>query len=267
MHVALLALMLAVQAPAQNPVVVPFELLASKHVALSIRVDGHGPYRVLLDTGSPVNVLSTRLGRDAGLLPPGAKPAAGLLASGTPVTVRSLSLGAVEAADMPALVMDHPTVQQAARMLGPLDGILGLPFFGRYRLTLDYRAATVTLVPNGRQPPDALAAMSGALRALARGEAAAPVVARAALWGLQVGRAERDDRPGVIVRKVAPGGPADRAGLRAGDRLLTVDGRWTDSAADVYQAASVIPPGTVVSVRVRRGEQELALTVTPVRGL
>src|SRR5579884_2790275 len=42
-----------------------------------------------------------------------------------------------------------------------------------------------------------------------------------------------DTPQGVIARQVAPGSPADRAGLRAGDRLVEIDGRPVYHATDV----------------------------------
>ena len=52
-----------------------------------------------------------------------------------------------------------------------------------------------------------------------------------------------------------------------GDRLLTLDGRWTDSVADCYTAAGQVKPGITVKVLVRRAGRELELTVKPTAGL
>ena len=32
---------------------VPFELLKTRHIVVSIKINGKGPYRVIFDTGSP----------------------------------------------------------------------------------------------------------------------------------------------------------------------------------------------------------------------
>ena len=50
-------------------------------------------------------------------------------------------------------------------------------------------------------------------------------------------------------------------------RLLTLDGRWTDSLADLYTAAGFVKPGTAVKVVVTRGKKEMTFTVTPTAGL
>jgi S1-C subfamily serine protease len=55
--------------------------------------------------------------------------------------------------------------------------------------------------------------------------------------------------------------------VKAGDRLLTLDGRWTDSVADCYTAAGFVKAGTAVTVVVKRGGKEKELTVKPAAGL
>ena len=50
----------------------------------------------------------------------------------------------------------------------------------------------------------------------------------------------------MTIKEVLPGSPAAAAGLKVGDRLLTLDGRWTDSLADLYTAAGYVKPGETV---------------------
>ena len=57
-----------IEKPAAKPVVVPFELLKSGHMAVMIKVNGKGPYRVIFDTGAPINLLNNKLAKETGLL-------------------------------------------------------------------------------------------------------------------------------------------------------------------------------------------------------
>ena len=58
----------------------------------------------------------------------------------------------------------------------------------------------------------------------------------------------------VVVARVGPGSPADRAGIRADDQLRAVDGRSTAGlSAPVVAAALRGAPGTAVTVVTRRG--------------
>ncbi len=45
-----------------------------------------------------------------------------------------------------------------------------------------------------------------------------------------------EDKGGIIIKNVIPGGPADKAGLRTGDLILRVDGAKTSNNAEFYRA-------------------------------
>jgi membrane-associated protease RseP (regulator of RpoE activity) len=250
-----------------RPVTVPFSLLKTKHIAVMIRVNGRGPYRVIFDTGAPMTVLSNKVAREAGLLKNVPKPAFNLFGSGGQVTLKTLEVGGLRAEDLPAVVMDHPTVGALAAALGPIEGIVGFPFFARYKMTLDYQAKRMTFVPSGYDPPDVLQAMMASMMGGGGAKGSVKVLAPAAQWGLVAAKDNDDDDPGVTLKEVLPGSAAAAAGLRAGDRLLTLDGRWTDSVADLYAAAGHVKANTAVKVVVRRDSKEMTLTVTPAAGL
>src|SRR5262249_15260564 len=76
------------------PVKVRFEILKSKHMAVMVKVNGKGPYRLIFDTGAPYNLLSRKVGGDAGL---GKKKAGGLALPGMGLyKVKSLQVGDVK---------------------------------------------------------------------------------------------------------------------------------------------------------------------------
>jgi S1-C subfamily serine protease len=66
--------------------------------------------------------------------------------------------------------------------------------------------------------------------------------------------------PGIVA--VTPGGPADRAGLRAGDVIQAVDQTRTPDLAALTGALAARSPGGRVSVTVDRGGQTLTVQVT-----
>jgi hypothetical protein len=247
----------------EKPVVVPFELLKTKHITLDIKVNGKGPYRVIFDTGAPMTVLNNKLAKEAGL------PKGGGLFGGLPATVKELEVGDLKAEKVPAVIMDHPLVELMSKEkdIGQLYGIVGFPFFARYRMTMDYKAKKMTFAPNGFDPPDVLKEMEAAIERLLDGKQPPRVLAPAAQWGLVAEKDKDDEEAGVTVKEVMAGSAAAEAGLKAGDRLLTLDGRWTDSIADLYTAAGFVKAGTAVKVVVARGKKEMTLTVKPTAGL
>ncbi len=179
-----------------------------------------------------------------------------------------MEVGTAKAADQPAIIMDHPLVELMSHKLGPLYGIVGFPFFARYKMTIDYQAQTLTLVANGYKPANVLRSIeSTMLQLMTSGSPPPKVLAPAGQWGLVAHKPDGDDEAGVIVKEVLAGGAAAAAGLKPGDRLLTLDGRWTDTLADLYAAAGHVQPGTTVSVGVQRGGKEIEVKVQPRPGL
>lgn len=67
-------------------------------------------------------------------------------------------------------------------------------------------------------------------------------------------------RGGVSIAAIAPGGPAERAGLRIGDRVLAIDGAGLASL-DLPAAAGLLegPPETEVELRIQRAGRRHAV--------
>lgn len=69
--------------------------------------------------------------------------------------------------------------------------------------------------------------------------------------------------PGSVIGRIIPGGPADRAGLRSGDQVLSVDGRpvstWEGLVAEI-----VAHPDKPATLSIRRGNAEpITVVATP----
>ncbi|MGH7224243.1 MAG: aspartyl protease family protein [Gemmataceae bacterium] len=254
--------------PAVKPVVIPFELLKSGHMAVKIKVNGKGPYRVIFDTGAPINLLNNKLAKEAGLLKDAPKSILPFVGTIAEVKVKELQVGSAKAANQPAIVMDHPLVELMSKKLGALYGIVGFPFFARYKMTIDYQTETLTLTPSGYKPPNVLKSLEATLFQLLTSEAqTAKLLSPAAQWGLTARKKADDDEAGVDIKDVLPGSAAAAAGLKVGDRLLTIDGRWTDTLADLYEIASHLKPGVSVPAGIRRGGKKMELKVKPRAGL
>jgi hypothetical protein len=275
--VLLAALPAYADAPAPAaPTVVPFEMLArgksfSGHIAVQVMINDKGPYRLIFDTGAPTMLLTTKVAKECGLIGAGAKKPAIRSPFALPgqVTIGKLEVGGVTAKDLPAIVLDHPTVAAIADMFGPVEGIVGFPFFARFRTSIDYQAKQFTFEPNGYRPADVMQTMMAMLMTKSS-ERSKPLKPRmltpAAQWGLRIEKKDDDDEPGVLVAEVLAESAAAAAGIKVGDRLLTLDGRWTDSVADGFAAASYVKAGQGADVTLRRGNEELRLRITPQNG-
>jgi hypothetical protein len=252
----------------KTPIVVPFELLSSRHMAVQVKLNGKGPYRLVFDTGAPMNLINNKIAKASGVLDPKAKkPAFSLFGAMGAQEVKTFEIGDLKLEKMPTMVMDHPTVMAISEALGPIEGIIGFPFFARYKMTVDYQKKELTLVPSGYVPGDYMEGLMNKMMS-AQNESKDPkVLAPAGLWGVSFDKSKDDEGAGVVVTDVLPGGAAAASGLKADDRVLTIDGRWTDTIPDAFLAATFVKPGKTAALVVKRGDKELKLTLKPTKGL
>ncbi len=82
---------------------------------------------------------------------------------------------------------------------------------------------------------------------------------RRAYLGVETGSAVTGS--GAIISRVISGGPADDAGLHAGDRILSVGATKVTGSDDVASAVLKAKPGDEIKVGVRRSGAEQTLTV------
>jgi hypothetical protein len=252
----------------EKPVTVPFELLKTGHMAVMVKINGKGPYRVIFDTGAPISLINNKVGKESGLLDNVKKPLFSLFNTAGQTSIKSLELGDLKAENVNTIVMDHPTVEAISKALGPIEGIVGFPFFARYKTTINYQAKELTFVPNGFDPPDVMQELAASLMTMINEkQPKAKVLAPAAQWGMIAMKGSKDEDAGVVVKEVYTDSAAAKAGMKAGDRILTLDGRWTDSLRDLYDAAGYVKPGSGVKVAILRDGKEKELTIKPASGL
>jgi hypothetical protein len=253
----------------KGPVTVPMTRLPSGHFLVKVKLNGTGPYNLVFDTGAPMMLLNTRIAKAGNVSKKGGGFSFSLFSGVNPETIKALEVGSVKTSNVPAMVMDHPTVAAISNAFesdhGKIDGIVGFPFFARYAMTVDYQKGEMRLVPNGYKPGDYMKDIMSRLQSMS-GPQAPPVLAPAGAWGLDVSKSSGDDEAGVTITTVLPGSPADKAGVKVGDRLLTLDGRWTDTLADTYRATSFVKPGRAAALELKRDGKPVTATVTPVVG-
>lgn len=254
-----------------QPITVPFELLKTQHMTVQVKINGKGPYRLIFDTGAPVTLINNKVAKEADLFPKDfRRPFFAFFGSMGEFKVKSLEIGDLKLEGANAVVMDHPTVAAISNALGPIEGIIGFNFFAKYRMTLDYKTKTMTFIPTGFRPKESMQEMmDNIVRRITAGQTGAPekVLAPGGLLGIKVHKDSGDTEPGVTVKTVYEGSPAALAGLKEGDRLLTLDSRWTDTPTDCHAAAALLTPGTPARAVVRREGREVEVRVEVRAGL
>jgi serine protease Do len=88
--------------------------------------------------------------------------------------------------------------------------------------------------------------------------------------GVQIGPVPSDayqefglkSRVGAVVSSVVPEGPADKAGIRAGDVITEYNGKSVPNSNDLVKMVTATKPGTTVPVKVMRQARERTLNIT-----
>ncbi len=66
---------------------------------------------------------------------------------------------------------------------------------------------------------------------------------------------------GAALVAVQRGGPADRAGLRAGDTVLSINGKEVVDTAALINETAALNPGTQAQFKILRGREAVSLAV------
>ena len=80
--------------------------------------------------------------------------------------------------------------------------------------------------------------------------------------GFRPGVPDGDEQTGISVEVVVQGGPADRAGILAGDIIIAINKTPVKNFMDYVKAVKPFKPGDQTDVTVRRGDREVTLKVT-----
>uniref|UniRef100_A0A3Q0TAF6 HtrA serine peptidase 2-1 n=1 Tax=Amphilophus citrinellus TaxID=61819 RepID=A0A3Q0TAF6_AMPCI len=68
---------------------------------------------------------------------------------------------------------------------------------------------------------------------------------------------------GILIHRVIPGSPANRAGMQAGDIVLEINGVKVNTSEEIYQA---VRSSDKITMQVQRGQELRRLHVTPEEG-
>jgi hypothetical protein len=267
---------------------VPYRLTDTNHFLVRVRINGKGPFNFLVDSGAPALFVATETAKKIGLKPVDDAD------FWTPIDRLDIEGGARLSA-VKARVED-PFQLVGMNALGlpgaTIDGILGFTILGRFRLEIDLtddrmtwtrldftpaeppvprtRAGEKAEAPLGVRAMNALGPMAKFMAALTGKQPEEEVHLRGFLgveWAKAGGRAPA----GLRVGRVIDGSPAARAGLRADDQVLRINGRAVDSPRAARAALVDVRPRESATLRIRRGSggdaREQTITITAGEGL
>lgn len=244
----------------------PFEMTGSDHFYVEVKLNGKGPYRLIFDLGAPVTLLSVKSAKESESLNRDGKKSRGL--TGVEGLVKRMQFGDSVAHDIPVMVFDHPAITTMSKVLGKrFDGILGYTFFARYRTTIDYQKKRLWFEPVREKTDDIGAALSDRMmNPMAKGPTKV-VIARTSAIGIRVEtskpEADKPAPPICRVVEVVAKSPAQVAGLKPGDIIVSLGSYWLFSPADLAAALSSVDPGQELKAIVDRDGQTIEMVVRP----
>ena len=248
---------------------IPYKRTLTNHYLVRVRINGKGPFNFLVDTGAPALFIGTNAARKIGLE---------ANAEDFWTSVEQFDIeGGARLQGLKARVED-PFQLEGMNALGlpgaTIDGILGFTVLARFKMEFDPRSDRMTWTrldyepkepfvprdPANRQAPAEVQAMNllgpaMKLAAVFLGKQPEDTLEPQGLLGLVLGESENPNEPRIEIVRVWPGSGAEKAGLQAGDRLVSIGQRTANSLQTVHEAMAQTKVGDEISLVVKRGPE------------
>jgi hypothetical protein len=254
---------------------VPYRTTETNHFLVRVRVDGHGPFNFLVDTGAPSLYIGLEAARKIGLKPDPDEYF-------TPV-------GRVEFEGGASLTGMKARVEDVFQMVGmnalglpgaSIDGILGFSALARFKIQIDPTRDRMTWTRLDFEPKDPVVPravvkkQSGEMQAM---NALGPLAKLAAAF---VGKQPEEqlhpqgffgvelveEAGGLKVAGVMADSPASGSGVKLGDRLVKVGGKPVDTLKAAALAVAEVRPGDKVALALVRDGQPIDVSLAAGEG-
>jgi hypothetical protein len=249
---------------------IPYKLTDTNHVLVRAKLNGKGPFNLILDTGAPAVFITKALAKK------------------TAVDIDDKGWGTFGAFELEGgLKVDkvRTRIEDLIQLDGmnsmglagvELHGVIGYNVLARYRIDYDFSSDKLAFesLP-GFVPPapekldlkggDDIQAMGPLIKLLAALSGMRPnfEVAPRGFVGIEF----EDAKDAVVVKKVYPGGPAEKAGFKPGDTITNVKAAAIENSKDLAKALAKAGVGSKLTVTIQRGGKEMELNVELGKGL
>jgi hypothetical protein len=244
---------------------VPYRLAATKHIVVRAKINGRGPFNLVLDTGAPVIVLARKLAEPLNITPD----------DGHWADLKSLEFEGGVVLNNVATRFDDLYQLEGMNGLGlagvEIHGLVGYPVLARYRMTCDFTSSKMSWTPLAAKPDElprrgarnmstgGLDALAAVMKGLGK-FLGADQLAVAKPRGF-VGLSFEVGNGGLRVSHVLAGGPADRAGIKVGDGIRKANGRAVATNEEFAAAISSLAAGQALPLIVVQADGEREVTV------
>jgi hypothetical protein len=248
---------------------VPYRLTETNHVLVRLKLNGKGPYNFILDTGAPAVFITKAIAKKVGLTP----DAKGWGQFDSFEIEGGLKVDKARCRVEDLFQLDGMNGLGLAGV--ELHGVVGYNVLARFRITYDFTGDKLAFVPLDYDPPDPKGIggkgqggleMIGTMTKMIAGMMNVKPnfdVKPNGFLGLEL----EESKDGLTVKTVLKGGPADQAGIKAGDRLESIKTTTVDDAPALKKAVNKASVGDKLSVTVVRGGEKQTVTVELGKGL
>ena len=248
---------------------VPYKLTDTKHILVRAKINGKGPFNMILDTGAPAVFITKPVAKKVGVEADekGWSSFTGFEVEG------GLKVEKVKARVEDLIQIDGMNSMGLAGV--ELHGVIGYNVLAKYRIEYDFTADKLAFQTQpGFEPPapekidvkgDDIQSMGPLIKMLAALSGIKPNFDTAPRGFVGV---EFDDAKGsVVVKKVYAGSPAEKAGIKVGDSIEGVKAVNVESGKDIARALAKAGVGAKLTFTVKRGDKTEELTVELGKGL
>ena len=266
---------------AEKEYAVPYRLTDTKHILVRVKVNGKGPFNLILDTGAPSVFITKKSAERAGL----ETDKDGWAATESFELEGGLTVPGAKARVADLFQLEGMNGMGLAGV--ELHGVVGYNVLAKYRITYDFTGDKLKFVALDFTPPavnargkdnsqGSLDLLGPAMKMLAGFMGIKPNFAVEPRGFLGVELADVGGK--LTVKGVVKGSPADAAGLKAGDlitgvsKVLTGKGHTPgiddlDRLKAFGRWVETMRPGNKVNIQVERGEKTETVTVEFGKGL
>jgi hypothetical protein len=248
---------------------VPYRLTGTNHLMVRAKINGKGPFHLIVDTGAPAVFITKGVAKKAGAEP----DKKDMVAFDSFELEGGLKIDKVRARVEDLVQIDGMNSMGLAGI--ELHGVIGYEVLARYRVEYDLTSDKLVFEPLKFDPP-ALVPLGG--KGNTDIQSMGPMVKMmAAFLGLKpnfetVPRGftgiEYDEKDGkVTIKAVLPDSPAAKAGLKPGDVITNIKTEKVESGKDLHKALAKAGVGTKWRFYVTRDGKEEEAVVELGKGL
>lgn len=251
---------------------VPYKLTGTNHLMVRTKLNGKGPFNLIVDTGAPAVFITKAVAQKA-KAEAGEK---GWVDFDTFVLEGGLKVEKARGRVEDLVQIDGMNTMGLAGV--ELHGVIGYNVLAKYKIEYDLTSDKLVFEPLAYEPDPIVPLGKGKKEGAGDIQSMGPLVKMmAAFLGLKpnfdvVPRGftgiEFEEKDGkVSVKSVLTGSPASKAGLKVGDVITAIRGAAIDDGKDLNMALAKAGVGTKLKFKVTRDGKELALDIELGKGL